>query len=61
MRERLFIVTMLLPAMVLLALFYGYPIFDNLRISFTDLSLLGMKKGGNWVGLGELPRAVPSR
>jgi multiple sugar transport system permease protein len=51
MRERLFIVTMLLPAMVLLALFYGYPIFDNLRISFTDLSLLGMKKGGNWVGL----------
>jgi len=51
MRERLFIVTMLLPAMVLLALFYGYPIFDNLRISFSDLSLLGMKKGGNWVGL----------
>ena len=51
MRERLFIVTMLLPAMVLLVLFYGYPIFDNLRISFTDLSLLGMKKGGNWVGL----------
>jgi len=51
MRERLFITTMLLPSMVLLALFYGYPIFDNLRISFTDLSLLGMKKGGNWIGL----------
>jgi multiple sugar transport system permease protein len=51
MRDRLFIIMMLLPAMVLLALFYGYPIFDNLRISFTDLSLLGMKKGGNWVGL----------
>lgn len=51
MRDRLFITTMLLPSMVLLVLFYGYPIFDNLRISFTDLSLLGMKKGGNWVGL----------
>ncbi|WP_076858332.1 carbohydrate ABC transporter permease [Bradyrhizobium mercantei] len=51
MRDRLFITTMLLPAVVLLVLFYGYPIFDNLRISFTDLSLLGMKKGGNWVGL----------
>lgn len=51
MRDRLFIMTMLLPTMVLLVLFYGYPIFDNLRISFTDLSLLGMKKGGNWVGL----------
>jgi len=51
MRDRLFITTMLVPSMVLLILFYGYPIFDNLRISFTDLSLLGMKKGGNWVGL----------
>ena len=51
MRDRLFIVTMLLPTLVLLVLFYGYPIFDNLRISFTDLSLLGMRKGGNWVGL----------
>jgi multiple sugar transport system permease protein len=60
MRQRLFITTMLLPSMVLLVLFYGYPIFDNLRISFTDLSLLGMKKGGNWVGLanyGELFRS----
>jgi len=51
MRDRLFIATMLLPTMVLLVLFYGYPILDNLRISFTDLSLLGMKDGGNWVGL----------
>jgi multiple sugar transport system permease protein len=51
MRDRLFIATMLLPTMVLLVLFYGYPILDNLRISFTDLSLLGMKDGGRWVGL----------
>jgi multiple sugar transport system permease protein len=51
MRDRLFITTMLLPTVVLLLLFYGYPILDNLHMSFTDLSLLGMKKGGNWVGL----------
>ncbi|WP_311031310.1 carbohydrate ABC transporter permease [Mesorhizobium koreense] len=51
MRDRLFITMMVLPTVVLLLLFYGYPIFDNLRMSFTDLSLLGMKKGGNWVGM----------
>lgn len=51
MRDRLFIITMLLPTVVLLLLFYGYPIVDNLKMSFTDLSLLGMRRGGNWVGL----------
>jgi multiple sugar transport system permease protein len=42
---------MLGPTLALLLLFYGYPILENLRISFTDLSLLGLKRGGNWVGL----------
>jgi multiple sugar transport system permease protein len=42
---------MLGPTLALLLLFYGYPILDNLRISFTDLSLLGLKQGGDWVGL----------
>jgi multiple sugar transport system permease protein len=60
MRERLFITTMLLPTIVLLLLFYGYPIFDNLHMSFTDLSLLGMKKGGNWVGLANYRELVRS-
>ena len=60
MRERLFITTMLLPTIVLLLLFYGYPIFDNLHLSFTDLSLLGMKKGGNWVGLANYRELVRS-
>ena len=51
MRNRLFITVMLVPTMALLLLFYGYPIIDNLRMSFTDLSLLGMRTGGSWVGL----------
>lgn len=42
---------MLGPPFALLVLFYGYPIVDNLRISFTDLSLLGLKRGGAWIGL----------
>jgi len=42
---------MLAPSFTLLVLFYAYPIFKNLSMSFTDLSLLGMSRGGNWVGL----------
>jgi multiple sugar transport system permease protein len=60
MRNRLFITAMLAPTLALLVLFYGYPIFKNLSMSFTDLSLLGMRRGGNWVGLDnyrELVRA----
>ena len=48
--QRLFVVGMLAPAFVILALFYAYPTFQNLAISFTDLSLLGLKRGSNWVG-----------
>jgi multiple sugar transport system permease protein len=60
MRDRLFITTMLLPTIILLLLFYGYPVFDNLRMSFTDLSLLGMKQGGDWVGLANYRELVRS-
>ena len=49
--ERLFIALMLAPAFVILALFYAYPTFQNLAQSLTDLSLLRLKQGGNWVGL----------
>ena len=49
--QRLFIGLMLAPAFVILAVFYVYPTFQNLAISFTDLSLLGLKRGGRWVGL----------
>jgi multiple sugar transport system permease protein len=51
MRSRLFIFAMLAPSFTLLVLFYAYPIFKNLTMSFTDLSLLGMSRGGNWIGL----------
>ncbi len=49
--ERLFIMTMLGPALVILALFYAWPMAENLRVSFTDLSLLRLKTGGDPVGL----------
>ncbi|WP_051328675.1 carbohydrate ABC transporter permease [Geminicoccus roseus] len=49
--DRLFIGLMLAPALLILAAFYGYPMVENVRISFTDLTLLKLKKGGDWVGL----------
>jgi multiple sugar transport system permease protein len=61
MRQRLFITAMLAPTMLLLLLFYAYPIFDNLRMSFTDLSLLGMKRGGSWVGWANYREFLNSR
>jgi multiple sugar transport system permease protein len=51
MRRRLFIFAMLAPSLSLLVLFYAFPIFQNLSMSFTDRSLLGMSRGGNWIGL----------
>jgi multiple sugar transport system permease protein len=49
--ERRFMWLMLAPAFVILLLFYAYPTAQNLALSFTDLSLLGLKRGGNYVGL----------
>lgn len=49
---RFFIALMLAPAFLILALFYVYPTVQNLAISLTDLSLLRLKTGGNWIGLG---------
>ena len=49
--ERRFVWAMLAPAFVILALFYAWPTAQNLALSFTDLSLLGLKRGGNFVGL----------
>jgi multiple sugar transport system permease protein len=58
--ERLFIALMLAPAFLVLALFYLYPTLQNLAISLTDLSLLRLKVGGNWVGLGNYREFVTS-
>jgi multiple sugar transport system permease protein len=51
MRDRLFLTVMLTPALAILLVFYGYPIVANLRMSLTDLSLLGMRRGGTFIGL----------
>ena len=58
--QRWFIVGMLAPAFVILALFYVYPTAQNLAISFTDLSLLGLKRGGHPVGLDNYREFVES-
>ncbi len=49
--QRLFVVMMLLPAFAVLALFYIWPSVFNFRVSFTDLNLLSLRKGGEFVGL----------
>lgn len=42
---------MVTPAVAILALFYLWPLAENLRISFTDLTLLQLRSGGHFVGL----------
>jgi multiple sugar transport system permease protein len=59
-RERFVLTVLLAPAVILLILFYGYPVVDNLWISFTDLSLLGMKKGGTFVGFANYHEILQS-
>jgi multiple sugar transport system permease protein len=49
--DRGFIVTMLAPTFFFLACFYVYPFVFNIENSFTDLSLFGLKQGGDWVGV----------
>lgn len=49
--DRFVIFVMLAPALGILALFYLWPMLENLYISFTDLSLLKLKVGGSWIGL----------
>ena len=49
--ERFFIIMMLVPMMAVLISFYLYPTFYNLYNSFTDSSLLGLKKGGAYIRL----------
>ena len=52
---------MLAPIFFFLAFFYGYPTLSNLYNSFTDLSLLGLKKGGEFVGLRNYVELLSSR
>lgn len=56
-----FVVTMLVPTFFFLICFYFYPTLYNLKNSFTDLSLFGMKKGGDWIGLENYWELLTSR
>ncbi len=56
-----FVVTMLVPTFFFLICFYLYPTLYNLNNSFTDLSLFGMKKGGEWIGLENYLELLTSR
>jgi len=58
--ERPFIIFMLMPAFFFLIMFYLYPTLFNLQNSFTDLSLFGLKKGGDWVGVDNYVELVTS-
>lgn len=49
--QRRFLLLALLPTFFFLACFYVYPTIFNLETSVTDLSLFGLRKGGEWVGL----------
>jgi multiple sugar transport system permease protein len=49
--QRRFLLVALVPTFFFLACFYIYPKVFNLETSFTDLSLFGLRKGGEWVGI----------
>lgn len=58
--DRPFIIFMLIPAFFFLIMFYVYPTLFNLQNSFTNLSLFGLKKGGDWVGIDNYVELVTS-
>ncbi|CAH1659770.1 Carbohydrate ABC transporter membrane protein 1 (CUT1 family) [Hyphomicrobiales bacterium] len=58
--DRLFITVMLGPALIILALFYLWPMVENLRVSFTDLTLLRLRFGGQWIGLANYEEFLTS-
>ena len=58
--ERPFIIFMLVPAFFFLIMFYIYPTLFNLQNSFTDLSLFGLKRGGEWIGVANYVELITS-
>ena len=50
-RERGFLVAALAPPFFFLICFYVYPTIFNIENSLTDLSLYGLRRGGDWVGI----------
>jgi multiple sugar transport system permease protein len=50
LRERGFLAAALVPPFFFLIAFYVYPTIFNVANSLTDLSLFGLRQGGEWVG-----------
>jgi len=59
-RSRRFVATMLAPAFFFLICFYLYPTVFNIANSLTDLSLFGLKRGVEWVGVNNYIELVTS-
>jgi len=59
--DRPFITFMLVPAFFFLVMFYVYPTAFNLVNSFTDLSLFGLRTGGEWIGVANYLELMTSR
>jgi multiple sugar transport system permease protein len=59
--ERSFVVYVLVPAFFFLVMFYVYPTLFNLVNSFTDLSLFGLRQGGDWIGVANYVELLTSR
>src|SRR5262245_36241302 len=58
--ERRFVVTMLAPMFLMLVMFYIYPTLFNVQNSLTDLSLLGLRRGGAFIGLANYAKLLSS-
>ena len=59
--ERMFVPLMLAPIFFFLFFFYGYSTLFNLYNSLTDLSLLGLKTGGAFIGLRNYAELLSSK
>lgn len=59
-RSRLTVFAMLLPTFLILVGFYLYPTLYNLELSFTNMTLLKLRKGGDFVGFENYARFLSS-
>jgi multiple sugar transport system permease protein len=56
-----FVLFAIAPTVFFLVCFYVYPTVFNLETSLTDLSLFGLRRGGEWVGLANYAELFASR
>ena len=59
-RDRPFVTLLLFPMFFFLVLFYAYPMVFNVQVSLTDLSLFGLRRGGQWIGLANYVELLTS-